>query len=95
LAGNSPLATVAAAQSTFAMFPNPASGQVTLRLPTPASASVQVVLTDLSGRLVLTQTLRGSTEMAVRLPASLGAGVYLLHVQSASFSGKPQRLVVQ
>jgi hypothetical protein len=95
LASNSPLATMASAQSTFSMFPNPASGQVTLRLPTPASASVQVVLTDLSGRLVLTQTLRGSTEMAVRLPDSLRAGIYLLHVQSAGFSGKPQRLVVQ
>ncbi|MGI4743775.1 MAG: T9SS type A sorting domain-containing protein [Janthinobacterium lividum] len=94
LAG-SPLATLAPTPSAFALFPNPASGQVTLRLPAKASGSVQVTLTDLSGRLVLTQTLPGSTEMAVRLPASVGAGIYLFQMQGAGFSSKPQRLVVQ
>ncbi|MGI4820567.1 MAG: T9SS type A sorting domain-containing protein [Janthinobacterium lividum] len=95
LAGNSPLAASAPAPEAFALFPNPASGQVTLRLPTKANGSVQITLTDLSGRLVLTQTLAGSTEIAVRLPASVAAGVYLFQVQSAGFSSKPQRLVIQ
>lgn len=94
LAG-SPLAAVAPAPlAAFTLFPNPASGQVTLRLPAAVSGAVRVVLTDLSGRSVLTQTLRGSTEVVLRLPPSLVAGVYLLRVQGAG-AAKPQRLVIQ
>jgi hypothetical protein len=94
LAG-SPLAAAAATPATFALFPNPASSQVTLRLPAKTSGSVQVTLTDLSGRLVLVQTLPGSAEMVVPLPPSVAAGVYLVQVQSTGFSSKPQRLVIQ
>lgn len=95
LAG-SPLASLApAAPDAFTLFPNPARGQVTLRLPAAVSGAVQVVLTDLSGRSVLAQTLRGSTELALRLPPGLVAGVYLLQVQGTGFSAKPQRLVIQ
>ena len=93
LAG-SPLAALAPTPHAFALFPNPASGQVTLRLPAKTSA-VLVTLTDLSGRLVLAQTLPSSPEMAVPLPPSITAGVYLVQVQSTGFSSKPQRLVVQ
>ncbi|OGX89369.1 hypothetical protein BEN49_09095 [Hymenobacter coccineus] len=92
---NSPLATVAATQSTLAVFPNPASDQVTLRLPTSAIGAAQVVLTDLSGRTVLTHPLRGSTETTVPFPASLEAGIYLVQVRGAGFVSKPQRLVIQ
>lgn len=94
LAG-SPLATVAATQGTLAVFPNPASGQVTLRLPTSLMGSAQVVLTDLSGRTVLTQPLRGATETTMPLPASLRTGIYLVQVQATNFVSKPQRLVIQ
>jgi hypothetical protein len=91
----SPLATAAAAQSTLAVFPNPASGQVTLRLPSSASGAAQVVLTDLSGRTVLTYSLRGATETTMPLPASLGTGIYLVQVRGAGVTSKPQRLVIQ
>jgi hypothetical protein len=94
LAG-SPLAIVAATPSTLAVFPNPTSGQVTLRLPASASAATQVVLTDLSGRVVLTYPLRGATETTVPLPAALGTGLYLLQVQGNGVVSKPQRLVIQ
>ncbi|MGI4740748.1 MAG: T9SS type A sorting domain-containing protein [Janthinobacterium lividum] len=89
-----PLATTPAATSTFALFPNPASGQVTLQLPASASGPAQVVLRDLSGRSVLTQALRSGTDTTISLPASLAAGVYLLQVQGSGFSGRPQRLIV-
>ncbi|UOG75210.1 T9SS type A sorting domain-containing protein [Hymenobacter tibetensis] len=90
-----PLATLTEAAEQFSVFPNPASHQVVLRLPASASNSVDVLLTDLSGRSVFRTGLLGGTERKLELPASLSGGVYLLHVQSAGFSGKPQRLVIQ
>lgn len=89
-----PLANVAAQLNQVALFPNPAHNQVTLRLPGTVRAATRLTLTDLSGRLVLTETLR-SAETTVTLPTSLPAGVYLLQVQGAGLSGKPQRLVIQ
>jgi len=91
----SPLATVAAAKAELSVFPNPASGQVTVQLPTAASGAAQLLLTDLSGRTVLTQPLAGGTKTTVTLPASLGTGIYLLKVQGAGLVSKPQRLVIQ
>jgi hypothetical protein len=91
----SPLATLTTTQSALAVFPNPASGQVTLRLPASASGAAQVMLTDLSGRTVLTYPLRGATETTMALPPSLGTGIYLVQVQAANFVSKPQRLVIQ
>jgi hypothetical protein len=91
----SPLAAVAATQQTLAVYPNPASGQVTLRLPASASGAAQVVLTDLSGRTVLTYSLRGATETTLPLPASLGTGIYMLQVQGTGIERKPQRLVIK
>ncbi|TDN37912.1 T9SS type A sorting domain-containing protein [Hymenobacter sp. UV11] len=90
-----PLATTPAAAATFAMYPNPASGYVTLQLPTAAGSLAQVLLTDLSGRPVLTQTLRGGPHVILSLPPTLASGIYLLQVQSSSFASKPQRLVIQ
>lgn len=92
---SSPLATTAAAANAVAVFPNPASGQVTLRLPALASGQAQLTLTDLTGRRVLTQAVRGAADTLVSLPASLAAGVYLLQVQGAGLASQPQRLVVQ
>lgn len=95
LAG-SPLAAAApAAPATLAVYPNPASGQVTLRLPAAASGATRLVFSDLSGRTVLTHPLRGTTETTVPLPAALGAGIYLVRVQGGGVATKPQRLVVQ
>ena len=64
-------------------------------LPTAAGGSAQVVLTDLSGRSVLTYLLRGATKATVPLPISLKTGIYLLQVQNAGFVSKLQRLVIQ
>jgi hypothetical protein len=92
----SPLATTAATPRTMAVFPNPASGQVTLKLPAAITEATQVTFTDLSGRTVLTYPLRGgATETTLVLPTALQAGIYLVQVQGSSFGGKPQRLVVQ
>jgi hypothetical protein len=79
----------------FDMFPNPAHGRVILTLPAAVRGDVVVVLTDLSGRQVHTQTLRAGATLEVNLPAPLPGGIYLLQVQATGFSGRPQRLVIQ
>jgi hypothetical protein len=88
-----PLATAAAETGGFSMFPNPASHRVTLRLS--ATGTARVTITDLSGRMVLTQALRNSPETTITLPASMATGIYLLQVRGAGFPTKPQRLVVE
>lgn len=95
LTGSPLAAALAATTTTFAMYPNPASGYVTLRLPIAAGSLAQALLTDLSGRPVLTQTLRGGSDATLSLPASLASGIYLLQVQGSSFVSKPQRLVIR
>ena len=95
LLSSGPLATKAAQPGDFTMYPNPATNRVTLRLPATANGPASVVLTDLSGRKVLTLPLRGGVETEMSLPTTLSAGMYLLQVRSTGFSGRPQRLVVQ
>ena len=92
---NSPLATVSTNIESFGLFPNPASGQVTLQLPRLITGPVQVSLFDLSGRVVLTQTLAIRPEAILALPSSLPPGTYLLGVQGPGLAMKPQRLVIQ
>jgi hypothetical protein len=91
----SPLATASARTESFGLFPNPASGQVTLQLPGHITGPVQVNLVDLSGRVVLTQTLATRPEATLPLPSSLPAGIYLLGVQGPGLAVKPRRLVIQ
>lgn len=92
---SSPLATINPTAAQFAVFPNPASHHVTVRLSAATNGPARVLLTDLSGRTVLTQKLRGGLDTEVNLPASLSTGVYLLRVEASGYSSKPQRLVVQ
>lgn len=95
LLSSGPLATTPANASQLEMYPNPATNRVTLRLPTSASGPASATLTDLSGRVVLRQSLRNGVATEINLPATLAAGVYLLQVRSNGFAGKPQRLVIQ
>ena len=94
---SSPLATSLATSDAdqFSLFPNPTRNRVTLVLPAAVRGDVVVVLTDLSGRRVLTQALRSGATLDVSLPAALPGGVYLLQVQATGFVGRPQRLVIE
>ncbi|MDB5235484.1 MAG: C-terminal target protein [Hymenobacter sp.] len=92
---SAPLATATAVADQFDMFPNPASDRVTLVLPAALRGDVVVVLTDLSGRRVLAQTLRAGAAPEVSLPVTLPGGIYLLQVQATGFLGRPKRLVIQ
>jgi hypothetical protein len=92
---NGPLAVANAAADQFSFFPNPASGRVTLALPATVRGEIEVTLTDLSGRQVLTQTLRAGAAPEVRLPATVRGGTYLLQMRADGFSGRPQRIAIQ
>jgi len=89
-----PLATVALELNQVTLFPNPAHDQLTLRLPTTPRAATRLTISDLSGRLILTEALRNA-ESTVVLPTGLPAGVYLVQIQGAGLSVKPQRLVIR
>jgi hypothetical protein len=92
---SSPLATADAVASQFTMFPNPASGRIMLSLPASLHGPIRVVFTDLQGRQVLTQPLPTGTTPEIALPTTLASGMYLVQVQAAAFSSRPQRLVIQ
>jgi nitrous oxidase accessory protein NosD len=94
------LSTVTAVKTSsagqFSLYPNPATDRITLVFPKAITGAERVVLSDLSGRAVLSQTLATGkgTEVALLLP-TLPAGIYLLQVQGPGLSGQPQRLVVK
>ena len=63
------------------VFPNPATGYLTVELPTSAPATV--ALRDLTGRLVLAPAALNANHQLL-LPASLASGVYLLEVRQGA-----------
>ena len=86
---NAPLATTAATSATpAALFPNPAHGTATLRLPVGAPRQ-PLILTDALGRVVRHYPASAGldTELDLR---GLPAGTYLMHCGQFT-----QRLVVE
>ncbi|TGE25644.1 T9SS type A sorting domain-containing protein [Hymenobacter aquaticus] len=96
----SPVATIARTAEQgqpikLALAPNPASDYTTLYFSAPVAGKLQVSLTDLTGRVLLRQTLTESADATVQLPASLPAGTYLVRVEGPGYSGKALRLLKQ
>ncbi|UOQ74401.1 T9SS type A sorting domain-containing protein [Hymenobacter cellulosilyticus] len=99
-ASNSPVASITRSMgegraATVMLAPNPATTYTVVQLSAPAAGPLQVTLTDLTGRLVLQQTLADPASLELRLPAALPTGTYLVHVAGAGVSGKALRLVKQ
>jgi hypothetical protein len=93
--GQGPVGRHAAkSHDAFALYPNPASQQVTLALPQATHARVQVF--QANGQQVLEHTFTGTT---ATLPlAQLAPGIYLVQVQGLQADSPlraTQRLVVQ
>ena len=64
-------------------YPNPFSSAITLNLNSEEAADVQLVLTDLMGRVITTQNQgveAGASSLKVSVEQSLPQGVYLLQV---------------
>lgn len=67
------------------LYPNPATDEVTIRLP--AGIFNSLTITDLTGRIIEQQPVAGSTDNIELFVASLPPGVYLL-----TFSGAGERI---
>jgi hypothetical protein len=76
------LATRGSALPAFTLYPNPATDEVTLKLPTAAVAGQRVALLNVCGQLVREQVLPAGSTSATLSLATLKAGVYF--VQSGS-----------
>jgi hypothetical protein len=91
MAGETP-----AAQPFVKIGPNPlANGLATLRYALPAAGPASINVYDVSGRTVLSRSLVATRSGAVSLDLrSLSAGIYLVKVEAAGFTGT-QKLVIQ
>ncbi|WP_167855122.1 PQQ-dependent sugar dehydrogenase [Hymenobacter wooponensis] len=89
-----PTPTVTARQEVLGLWPNPARSSVTLRLPSPATASLPTELRDALGRLVLaSRFVAGQSSLEVSV-AGLRPGIYSAQVLTPAGSFT-QRLVVE
>ncbi len=73
------------ASSSVSVYPNPTTGQFTLRFDATAAGEAQVVLTDLTGRVLVERAWTvgdGRNELSVSLEG-YAAGLYLLRVRQA------------
>jgi len=78
----------------LALFPNPAQGSVTLRLPAPTATVATVAILDALGRTMHTTTLAAARQ-EVTLPLSgLRAGIYTVRARTGT-DVFTQRLVVE
>lgn len=66
------------------VYPNPASSQVTVEIPSNVGADAQVSITDALGRVVMTSQLNNRTIMSFNT-SNWANGVYLLNVQSTTY----------
>ncbi|MBW3127616.1 T9SS type A sorting domain-containing protein [Hymenobacter profundi] len=85
----------AVASTTFSLYPNPATRQVQVALPSTATGTITLTLFDLTGRTVLTQTLPAKSDATLPLPASLPTGTYMVRVHGQGFADSVVRLVKQ
>jgi hypothetical protein len=77
------------------VFPNPASQELTIQLPTKENVSLQVILHDVLGREVF-RTQRSTLEngrMAISLP-QLSSGTYYIQIEGFHAPLKPMTLLV-
>jgi hypothetical protein len=85
----------AAALAGLAVYPNPAHGTATVRLPTGLAAGpVTLTLLDALGRSVRQQVLGSNAAEATVPLAGLPAGVYVLRAQGAAGTAT-HRVVVE
>jgi hypothetical protein len=89
---NSPTGITEAFSNKLSVYPNPAQNMVYLNLP-EAKGTIQIHLTDLQGKTVLSRTLPASANLQLALP-ELAKGMYILKAEG----GKQiylQKIVIQ
>ena len=88
--------TPEAGELAASLFPNPAGSAVRLQLNPGKQADIEVVINDVSGRIVYRQELgkvhRGGSEFELQLDR-LEAGMYLVSVNAADGTSKKMKLI--
>ena len=93
---DAPALNEAAPVQMNAVFPSPATDQVTVQLESTADFRTQLQVYDMSGKLVINQPVQivsGSNRFEVPV-RTLPAGTYLLHVNGLQQTMEPQRFMV-
>lgn len=75
----------------FKLFPNPVSGGSELKIVLDETEAYQVKITELTGKVLLTETVKGSTSIPVRLQR----GIYLVQIASSKKKFLVKKLVVE
>jgi hypothetical protein len=76
--------TSAAKEELLSVYPNPATNQVNIQIPSTVGADAQISVTDALGRIVMTSVLNNRTTMTFNT-STWANGIYLLNVQSATY----------
>jgi hypothetical protein len=76
------------------LLPNPADDKVEISIGNRFSGAAELILTDLSGRILMHETgLRPDSKLSLRLE-SLSSGLYLCILRSAQHT-ETQKLIVR
>jgi uncharacterized delta-60 repeat protein len=82
-------------QDALRVYPNPASSQVVVEIPTLHARNVELVLKDAIGRPVLRQNIAGVQGQLVLDIAAIAKGAYILEVHYGKGERLVEKLVVQ
>jgi len=87
---------VKAAALNLTVYPNPTDGQVNIKLERAMNSAevARVMITDLNGRLIMSQEIAGGQELKLNLKDKVKAGLYLVKVQAGA-SSTFQKLIVR
>lgn len=82
-------------ESAVSVFPNPANEAATIRFDFAQAQDAALILTDLSGRLLKMESLKGMQQGTHILPtAHLSSGTYILHIDTKQ-GYRALKLIVQ
>jgi hypothetical protein len=82
------ITNVNATQSGFAVYPNPATDVINIRLDQPAN-NMTVMITDVVGKQALNETLQNNAVSVSALPA----GIYIIHLAADGVNYAPVKFV--
>lgn len=78
----------------FIVYPNPANEQVFVDYKMDKTVSGLLVITDLTGRIVVTKILPGSINHVSLNTATINSGTYLYSIYANGLQQKNQKLVI-
>jgi sugar lactone lactonase YvrE len=78
-------------QNTFAVFPNPSQGHLSITVP-PSSSEITLTISDVLGRSVKTLQIPSGTHPATEYISGIPGGIYIVSITNAD--GKQQIKVV-